>query len=241
LGGEEVTVRALVPPTVSPSKYQLKPVDIRTVSGYDVFLYATWETWAKKIIAALHGGKVRIDRVKIDTGGIWGDPVQAKAIAQRVADRLISALPEQRAIFAVGLARFQQTIDTAHQQARERLAQHRGAKVIVCQNGLRFFVRSVGLEIVAQLVEKEREMGLAAAVSPRRVAEIIERGKQRGARLLIYAPQLGLERTCGVIEREVGIPRVKIPLMPGSVPGATTYQTMLLEAAARIKRALEAR
>jgi ABC-type Zn uptake system ZnuABC Zn-binding protein ZnuA len=105
IGAEHVTVKSLVPPTVSPSKYHLKPVDIRTVSDYDLFLYGTWETWAKKIISALRGSKVRIESIPVETGGIWGDPAMAKDIAEHIADRLITVCPGERARFTAGLTR----------------------------------------------------------------------------------------------------------------------------------------
>jgi ABC-type Zn uptake system ZnuABC Zn-binding protein ZnuA len=241
IGGDQASVRSLVPATVSPSKYQLKPADIRIVSGYDLFLYGTWETWAKKIISAVGGGKVRVQSIDIERGGIWGDPARAMDIAKQVAKVLIEMRPAQRAKFTAGLDRLEKTIQQAHQAARERLSLYLGVKVLICQDGLKYLLRSFGLHIVAQLVEKEQESGLAAAVSPGRVAEIIEQAKQRGARLIIYAPQLGLERTCGTIQKEVGIPKVEVPLSPGSVAGAETYSRMIQEAANRIAKALEAR
>lgn len=241
IGGRDITVKALVPPTVSPSKYQLRPLDIRVVSGYDLFLYGSWEVWTRKIIRALSGGRVKIVKIDISTGGVWGDPNRAKAIARQVAAILAAAAPGSAPRLKAGLARLEKSIDQTIDQARRMLAKRRGAKVLACQDGLKYYLRPLGLHLVALLMNKDEQQSMASGISPRSVGRFIDRGKKSGAKAIVFAPQLGLSSKCLMIGRQIGIPRIEIPLMPGSIPRTSTYQAMMLEAARLLDRGLEGR
>jgi ABC-type Zn uptake system ZnuABC Zn-binding protein ZnuA len=241
IGGREVTVKALVPPTVAPSKYQLRPLDIRVVSGYDLFLYGSWEVWTRKIVRALSGGRVKIVKIDIATGGMWGDPDQAKAIARQVAATLARHAPRSAPGLKAGLARLEKSIDRTIDQARRLLVKRRGVKVLACQDGLKYYFRPLGLDLVGLLMNKDRNQSMASGISPRSVGRFIDRGKKSGAKAIVFAPQLGLSDKCLMIGRQIGIPKIQVPLMPGSMPRTATYQAMMLEAARQIDRGLEGR
>lgn len=240
IGGDAVRVRALVPPTVSPSKYQLKPGDIREVSADELFLRGAWEVWSEKVVSALEGSTIITRTIPIETGGIWGRPEEAKRIAAQVAAELSERRPAQAASFDAGLEALEARIDAAHAQAREVLAAHRAAPVTICQNGLLYLVEPLGLRVVSQLIDKAGSSGMATAGSPKRIAEVIETSRSQGAQAVIYAPQLALEQKCELISTELGVPGVKVPLLPGAMDGAATYPDMVLLTAHRIAAALAA-
>jgi ABC-type Zn uptake system ZnuABC Zn-binding protein ZnuA len=188
----------------------------------------------------LEGGTVIIRTVPIETGGIWGRPEEAKRIAARVAAELSQRRPEQVPSFERGLAELQARIDAVHTRAREILQTHQGAPVTICQNGLKYLVEALGLSVASQLIDKAGSSGMATASSPKRIADVIEASRTRGAKAVVYAPQLALEQKCALISTELGVPGVKVPLLPGALEGADTYPDMVLLTANRIAAALAA-
>ncbi len=205
VGGDRVQVIQIVPHGANPHAFEPTPSTIRNL-GQAKALFANGldlEPFLPRLLAALpRGAKVvelgeeeedlicEEDEEEHGHGDhdhhhgcnphLWLDPTYAIRYAERIAKTLGELDPQGQAVFQRNLARFKAEVerrDRAFQACRLK-----GFKAIVTHDALPYFARRYGLEIVGVVFLGEREVG------SRTFAELLERAKKEGVKLVLVEP-----------------------------------------------------
>jgi zinc transport system substrate-binding protein len=128
-------------------------------------------------------------------GHAWLDPVNAKIMADRIAQALSVEEPAQAAAFRGNAARLKADLDALHAELAHELAPIAGKPFIVFHDALQYFERRYGLKAVG-----------AIAISPevppgaRRLSALRRQIIELGAECVFAEPQLDTRRVSAVVE-----------------------------------------
>ncbi len=127
---------------------------------------------------------------------IWLDPKRARIQARTIAAALSKAMPAHAADFAANLAAFDAELQQLDARIAATLEAKRGQEFFVFHPAYGYFADSYGLQQVAIETDGKEP-------SPRQLAELTDRARAAGAKVLFYQPQF--PRTAvDVIAREIG-------------------------------------
>jgi zinc transport system substrate-binding protein len=225
LAGDRVAVLELVPPGASPHAYDPTPRQLTAAAGA-----ALWFTVGAPMEQALLPRLQRMlpdlrivptaeEAVGLPTGAaardhghddghghdgghehdphVWLDPVQAAGAAARMAAALSGLDPAGAAHYAERLAVLQCELADLDRELAATLAPVRGGELLVMHPAFGWFAERYGLTQTA--VEQG---GLSP--SPRHLAAILERARDRGVRTLFLQPQTSPDQA-RTVAREAGI------------------------------------
>ena len=164
-------------------------------------------------------------RRRVDVA-MWGDALLADQKAERLENRLADGT------LVAFLA--QRKLDAKLGGLAAELAPFAGRKVVAYHGTMRYLLDRFHLDEIGQL---EPKPGIPP--SPRHLAQLEERMKGEGARVVLfnaYQP----ERTAKSVAAEVGGEAVKLAHMPDSVPGTGSYLDTLTFNVKALAKALRA-
>lgn len=243
IGGELVTVNALVQPGQSEETYEVTPRQMDALSRAQVFFRVGMpfeNALLPKIARSCPGLRVvdmrdgvplladagcGHDHAHGDHGHahahgdwdphIWMDPMRVKIQVETVASVLTEALPEARESFAANLAALERDLDAAHTQIAAILEPYRGRRIFVYHPAFAYLTDAYGLEQVS--VEFEgKEPG------PKRVQQLVDAMKAEGARAIFVQPQFS-RQTAAAIAQETGAAIVELDPLSKDLVAALTH------------------
>jgi zinc transport system substrate-binding protein len=202
VGGDRVTVEALVQPGQDPHTYEPTP---RQVAGLaDAKLYFQiglgFENALVERMSSMKGLRVvdtrdgitlrpldpGSDPEEAGPGGldphIWMDPALVTRQAATIRDGLIAADPSGRAAYEAGYASFSRDLDAVAKEIAETLAPYRGKELLVYHPAFGYFAQAFGLKQVAV------ETG-GKEPSAQQLARLIDLARSRGIRVVFVQPQ----------------------------------------------------
>lgn len=206
VGGEHVDVHVLVGPGQSHHSYEPTPRQVSDLAKARVYfrIGVPFEAALLGKISAAFKGLDLVDtsqgirfRQSSDSctesghehahaGGkdphIWLDPQLVKIQAQTICDALCRIDPDHRADYEGNLRAFQADLDAVDVRIAKALAPLKGREFFVFHPAYGYFGDAYGLRQVA--VEDEGK-----EPSLKRLAELIERARRAGARLILVQPQ----------------------------------------------------
>lgn len=264
IGGERVSVAALLPPGASPHAYEPRPSDLRNVAGADlvVSVGAGLDQWLYPILETSRAGTHlelarttpllpaqdevtpgRDGEAEDDHGHehgswdphFWLDPVLVRdEVAPALAEALAAVDPRGEAVFARNLAALQAELSLLDRELQELLAPHRGTAFVAVHSAWRYFARRYGLEQVAAVQEFP-----GREPGPAWFAAVIAVAREKGARLVVTEAQFD-SRLAQQLARETGARVVALdPLGGPGVAGMESYVDLLRANGRRIAAALE--
>jgi ABC-type Zn uptake system ZnuABC Zn-binding protein ZnuA len=258
VGGDRVTVESLTDPRQDPHALELLPrqlVRLREATLL-VRIGLDHEPWLRRAMAGLTRRPRDVDlsravtllgtetpRLRAERAAhvhafgnthYWLDPVNARALTQRIAEELGAAAPADRAAFLDNRARFVTRLDAGLARWEQALKPFAGTRVVTAHDTWPYFARRFGLVIaatveekpgvppsaayVAQLVERMRGAGVRVIIGePAASALLLRRlGEQTGARVVTLAPSVGAdaEATDYLTLFEVNVRRLAAALAP---------------------------
>lgn len=127
---------------------------------------------------------------------IWMSPRLAKKIALNVCDALVAADPANAGAYRAGLDGLLADLDALDAETAAALAPLRGRTIYVFHDAFGYFADAYGLRQVA-IETGGKEPG------PRHVAELIDRARADGVRVIFVQPQFST-MSAEAIAREIG-------------------------------------
>lgn len=112
----------------------------------------------------------------------WLSPLNAKIQAKTIADTLAELAPEHAETFRRNLAAFQADLDAVHAELTKALAPLKGREVFVYHPAFGYFLDAYGLK------QTPVEIG-GKEPTARQLAELIDRAKQAGVKVIFVQPQ----------------------------------------------------
>jgi len=216
IGGEYVTVEAIVPPGVCPAHYDVTPSAVYLVGNASLILYSGFEPWLESLIEA--SGNTNVTRVQV--GGPWHPYTSALTYVRKVRDALISIMPEHSEYFEARAAQVEAEINST---ASEILANASLLKVdevkVICMQWQKAFVEWMGFNVIATYGPPER-------LSAKEIMELTTEAEKDGVVLIIDNLPSGY--TFGAkLASDVGAQHVVLTNFPGAIPNTETYAKMI--------------
>lgn len=228
IGGEDVLVITIIPAGFCPAHYDLRPSDFLHLSQARLVIYHGIEVWMDRLLANVNP-KAKV--VKLP--GPWNYPEALAEKAKAVAMALEEILPEKAELFRTKATDFLAKLEVLSQTIKARAQELRIAEipaiVMIWQES---FARWLGLNVVATYPPEER-------LSVRDLAELAQKGKETGVRIVIDNLQSGISFG-GRLAWTIGAAHLVLTNFPGPIPGTVDMLSMLKVNAELVFAAVEA-
>jgi ABC-type Zn uptake system ZnuABC Zn-binding protein ZnuA len=265
VGGPQVEVESLAPPTQDPHAIEVKPGQLARLKQAALLVRVglDHEPWLARALAAAGeprlapGAPANVDasrgvpllqtetpRLRADRGvhlhalgntHYWLDPENARPITAAILDALVRERPSERDRFEANRRRFLERLDAGIVRWANTLAPYRGTRAVAVHETWPYFAERFGLVIVATV-----EPVPGVPPSPATLAVLIKRMRVTGVRLLLAEPYSNESVLREVADR--GGARI-VTLVPsvGADPAASDYLALFDLNVGRLAEALAAR
>lgn len=236
IGGERVDAFVLLKPGESPHTFDLLPKDAKKISESKLFFVVGkgLETWLESYVRTSGDRAAAIVRLsegidkELRTIGyseeliadphLWLDPLAAKIMVAKIADKLCGIDPAGCNSYKENLARYDAILDELSKELKNLGSEFKGAKIVTHHNAYRqFILRTGGLELLG-VVEVSPEQEPSSA----HLKRLIDDMKENGVKVVFVEPQLS-PREAKIIAGEVG-GAVKILDPIGGVAPRDSYE-----------------
>lgn len=236
VGEGKVEVVNIVPPAQCPGHFDVTPGDIRKLADADLFLVHGWpgEQYVPDLIEAADNPDLKL--VTIDLKGdasVWmTPPIQMEAV-----DKVVQALgqmdADNKTYYEERATQLKEAIQAKGEVLKARLEAKGVSQEKVLCNEMQFgFVKWAGFDIIDTY-------GRPESLTPAKIQELIDHGREGGASLVIDNLQSG-PGAGAPVAREIGAVHVTLSNFPGAVEDTRTWAkaiehnvSLLLEAVGR--------
>ncbi len=229
VGGDQVAVQVLVPAGRDPHHFEPSPREIMTATQAAVYFTVGLDfeaTLARRLRGSAPGLRVvslgTTDGPAGDPHG-WMAPLAAKAMAEVMAATLAELDPAHADDFRARTRTLGDDLAALHDKIATRLAPYRGRYFFTIHGGFGLFARAYGL--VQETIEPS-----GAGPGPRRLAELIRRGRQLGIRILLVQPEFGTD-TARLVAEALGARLVTVDPLAPDLPATYRKLATVLEQA----------
>ncbi|MGA2854333.1 MAG: metal ABC transporter substrate-binding protein [Verrucomicrobiota bacterium] len=242
IGGDKIDLTTLAKPTEDPHFVDAKPSFIVKLNRADVLIEGGAELeigWLPALLdqsrneklASDASGRIAcsqgvhllevpatLDRAKGDIHAAGNphymtDPVNAKIVAQHIAESLCALDAKSADAYRANLKKFTDAIDVKLVEWEQTLAPFKGRKVVAYHNSWLYFGDRFGLKIDLFL---EPKPGIPP--TPAHLAEVITKMKADNVNVVIVDPYLN-RKTAETVARNTGATVVDVTQFPGGVKG----------------------
>ena len=264
VGGNLVTVEAIVPAGVDPEAFEPRPGDlgklrradllVRVGLGYDYWL----DTLVRQVgdQRLMRGREANLDasagiplleirgQSVTSEGGhahgvanphYWLDPDNAIIITASIAEALARIAPAQRVQLLANRAEFLIRLESARARWTKTLAPYSGTKLIAYHNSWPYFARRFRLDIIAFIEPKA-----GVAPSPAHLAQVIAAGSKANVRAIVHEPYEP-DDGARLVARKLSVPVVRLAISVGSITGTNDYLALFDYNVAILAKALGTR
>jgi zinc/manganese transport system substrate-binding protein len=144
------------------------------------------------------------------------DPLNGKAMAKAIADKLSALAPANTKVFRANEQKFAQELDRKFAEWAKEMEPLRGKKVVTYHKSFDYFLKRFGLELVGTI---EPKPGIEP--SPTHINQLIPRAKSEGVNYVIIEPNRP-RRTPEYVAEAIG---AKLMLLPAQVGGNEHIKT----------------
>ena len=242
IGGDKIELTTLAKPTEDPHFVDAKPSFIVKLNHADVLIEGGAELeigWLPKLLEQARNPKLAtgapghvacaqgvqmlevpptLDRAKGDIHAAGNphflvDPVNARIVAQRIADAFCAQDAKSCAAYRANSKKFTDRIDAKLTEWQKALAPFRGQQIVAYHNSWPYFGNRFGLKIDLFL---EPKPGIPP--TPAHLAEVIARMKADQVHVIIVDPYLN-RKTAETVARNTDAAVVDVAQFPGGVKG----------------------
>ena len=149
------------------------------------------------------------------------DPVLAKTAVQNIYKALVGVAPDQQAEFTRNRDAYLAKLDAKIAEWKTALAPLKGQKFVSYHEHWVYVAERFGLKYFATI-----ELKPGIDPTARHIEELIRSMRDEHVALVVREPQFP-EKVPRLIAEQTGAALVKLPIMPGGVPGTATYIEMM--------------
>lgn len=145
------------------------------------------------------------------------DPVLAKTAVSNICDALVATAPEYTTDFINNRDVYIARLNAKIKEWKADLAPYKGAKFVSYHEHWPYFAARFGLAYVGTI-----ELKPGIDPTPRHIEDLISEMKAEHVPIVVREPQFP-EKVPALIAKQTGATLIKLPIMPGGVPGTETY------------------
>lgn len=245
VGGDRVSVVALVPGGFNADFYSPRPSDLFKIHQARLFIEIGLglEEWARDLVNESNNANLikaqvsyQIPLLDVPQGKVdysfgdihpYGnphyqlDPEDGRIMAQNICNALAYADAADKAYFAQNLAAFDDRLSAAEQKWRAAMAPFAGDKFIPYHESWSYFARAFKLSIPTTI---ENKPGFVP--SPARIEEVIEIAKREHVKLVVTEPYYDAS-IAKLVADQAGISYLNLDISVGGVPQQSDYISMI--------------
>jgi len=217
VGGNEVDVVNIIPPSQCPGHFDVKPGDIQRLADADLFCLHGWqgELFSEELIASADNPDLTV--AKIDVQGNWMTPLVQLEATDKITDALCQVDAENCSVYQESAAELKGIIEAKEAEIEAELGQVNPSGVnVMCADMQAGFVEWAGFNIIATY-------GRPDSLTPQVVRELVDTGRAENVTLIIDNLQSGQDAGKGVAE-ELGCRRIIISNFPGGFDNTETWE-----------------
>ena len=247
IGGDTVKVTTLARGTEDPHFVDAKPSFIRVLNQADLLIEGGAELevgWLPPLVegarnkAVIRGQKgnltlaPHVQLLDVPTGQVdrsmgdvhpFGnphfnlDPLNGKAMAAAIADKLAELAPANAQLFRANQKKFVQELDRKFAEWQKLMEPLRGTKVVTYHKSFDYLLKRFGLVLAGTI---EPKPGIEP--SPTHINALIPQAKSEGVKLVIVEPNRP-RRTPEYVAQAIGAKLVMLPALVGGHGQIKTY------------------
>ncbi|WP_072926174.1 metal ABC transporter solute-binding protein, Zn/Mn family [Microcystis aeruginosa] len=226
IGGDRVSVNAMIQPGTDPHTYEPKPEQLKTTAQSQAYFkigVSLEDAWKDRLnsvnqqmlivdtsqgvdkipLTAEHNhdhdhAKAKTDQARKNTldPHIWLSPKRVKAQAKTIYQTLAQLDPGQEAIYRANLEKFSQELDALDQEIRQNLAGIKNKKFMVFHPEWGYFAQDYGLEMIAIEIDGNEP-------SAAQLGQLIKQAKKENIKVIFTQPEFS-QKSAETIAREIG-------------------------------------
>jgi len=245
VGGDRVSVVALVPGGFNADFYSPRPSDLFKIHQARLFIEIGLglEEWARDLVNESNNSNLikaqvsyQIPLLDVPEGKVdysfgdihpYGnphyqlDPEDGRIMAQNISNALAYADPGDKAYFAQNLAAFDDRLTAAEQKWRAAMAPFAGGKFISHYQAWGYFPRAFKLSIPTTIESKP-----GFAPSPARIEEVVQIAKREHVKLIVTEPYYDVS-IAKLVAEQAGIPYLNLDISVGGNAQQSDYISMI--------------
>ncbi|MBI3996004.1 MAG: zinc ABC transporter substrate-binding protein [Nitrospirae bacterium] len=240
VGRDRVTVVGLLSGMESEHTYTPKPADILAIGQARLLVKIGLglEVWVDGLIK--NAGNRRLLVITTSKGvpllknpdtpngstslgdpHIWLDPENAKLMVRHITEGLLKIDPAHKEYYMRNQAEYIQELDRTQKRLMTKLKPLRNKKIITHHAAWSYFARRFGLTIRGSIASQA-----GTEPSAKHLSDLIRIIKAEKIRVIVSEPQLN-PKLPQILARETGATVVVLTPIPGALPGAETYRSMI--------------
>jgi zinc/manganese transport system substrate-binding protein len=242
IGGDHIDLTTLAKPTEDPHFVDAKPSLIMKLNRADVVIEGGAELeigWLPRLLDQARNAKLAagspghvvcargvplkevpatLDRSQGDIHAAGNphyvmDPVNAKIIAQNIAEAFCSLDEKSAGEYRANLKKFTDALDVKLAEWQKQLEPFKGQQVVPYHNSWLYFANRFGLQMDLFLEPKP-----GVPPTPKHLADVISRMKAEKIHVILVDPYLD-RRTADAVAARTGATVVEVTQFPGGVKG----------------------
>ena len=149
------------------------------------------------------------------------DPVLAKTAIQNIYNALVSFSPQDQAYFTTNRDAYLAKLDAKIAEWKTEMAPLKGVKFVSYHNHWPYFAERFGMVYVGTI-----ELKPLVDPTPHHIVELVATMKAEHVPIVVREQQFP-EKVPALIAAQTGAKLIKLPIMPGALPGTDTYLEMM--------------
>lgn len=209
VGGEKVLVKGpIVPPTICPGHFDLKPSDVADMKDCSVLFAHTFEPFVDKIVENIGNPEMQV--AKVEVIGSWMAPVKQKEAALKTREEFKRIDPEHASYYEKNTEEYIKKIDRYELALKEQLKQSKtGEGKVICHEFQKGLMEWMGFEVVGTYPRPDQ-------LTPAIVKELIDKGRAQGVSLVVDHMQSGPGEGKEIAE-SIGAANLSVSFFPGGL------------------------
>lgn len=249
VGGDRVTVAALVPAGAEAEDYAARPQDVERLRGAGMVVRVglDYDLWLDRLLRQvgrarlMRGGDAHVDAsnaitlLEVKAGGLnqadghahgagnphyWLDPANAQVITGNIVEALARLDPSNAKFYERRRIEFLDQLDARIQVWQQRLAPLAGRPLLTYHNNWPYLARRFRLHLAGTI---EPRPGVPP--SPAVLASLLQRVREQNIDLIVRHPQEPA-RDVDFLARKTGARVVVLAASVGDLPGAKDYLSL---------------
>jgi len=254
IGKEHVTVSSVINGSENSHSYSLKPSDVLAVHKADMFVMigAGLEVWAEQLLQSSQNASLQIvvtskgisllkdtttlhkhNKHILGDPHIWLDPENAKSMVRQITTRLIKIDRRNRKAYLNNQAEYLRALDSLQANIKARVKHLSDRKFIAHHAAWPYFARRFGFKISGNIIEQPGE-----EPSAKHLSQLTKKMKKNMIKVIVTEPQLN-QKIPKILSNETGASIITLTVLPGALPGTSTYIDMLQYNVSKLANALD--
>jgi zinc transport system substrate-binding protein len=218
VAGDKVEVANIIPPAQCPGHFDAKPSDVRVLADAQLFLMHGWqgETFSTQLIDSANNPDLKVVTLNID--GNWMTPAVHSQAVGNITAALVDVDPENADFYQNNAKLFQDAIAAKGNELKAELtAANVSQYKVICGDMIKGLIVWTGFNVIASYPRPED-------LTPQKIQEMIDLGKQTGVAIVIDNLQSGKADAGVAMAEEIGAAQVTLTNFPGGFENTESWE-----------------